>query len=58
MVYSQILDCKGNSSFWEKGKPRWLAGAFLFSISIIAGWWELIGQANVLDWRGFCGFGA
>jgi hypothetical protein len=41
-----------------KGKPRWLAGAFLFSISIIAGWWELIGQANVLDWRGFCGFGA
>jgi hypothetical protein len=44
----QKSDSKGDSSFGQREAPV-VAGAFLFSISIIAGWQELIGQANVLD---------
>jgi hypothetical protein len=34
-----------------------VSGVFLFALFIIAGGAELIRHANVLDWRGFLGFG-
>jgi hypothetical protein len=33
------------------------SGVFLFALFIIAGGRELIRHVNVLDWRGFLGFG-
>jgi hypothetical protein len=41
----------------EEKKPRLASGLALCSVSSIAVGMELVGQANVLDWRGDLRFG-